>query len=120
MTESVLQKLCLRKHQQDITGKINLSGEAKYKYDYSSKKVIFSGYLENNSFDYVATNVQLFVNHQDNPELEIIDLKWLLIQPGAKEDFSFPELKYSPATNANDDKFSWSIGKISGLKIKLK
>jgi hypothetical protein len=120
LTESVLQKLCLQKHQQDITDEITLSGEAAYEYDQYSKNIAFAGYLENRSFDYVITSVQLFVNHMENPELEIIELEWLLIQPGAKEDFSFAKLKYSPNITANNAKSSWSIGKVKGLKIKLK
>ena len=120
LTELVLRKLCLQKHQQDITEEITLGGEAAYEYDQYSNNIAFAGYLENKSFDYVITSVQLFVNHMENPELEIIELEWMLIQPGAKENFSFPQLKYSPNPTENIDKSSWSIGKVNGLKIKLK
>jgi hypothetical protein len=120
LNESVLQELCLRKHQQDITGEIDLGVKVAYEYDFYAKKYAFSGYIENKSHDYVVTYAQLFVNHKENPGIEIIELEWLLIQPGGKEDFSLSELQYSPKTYAKDYKFSWSIAGVKGLKIILK
>jgi len=120
LNDSVLQKLCLKKHQQDITGAIDLGVKVAYEYDSYTEKFAFAGYLENKSLDYVVTYVQLFVDHKENPGIEIIELEWLLIQPGGKEDFSFSELKYPPSSYAKEDKFSWSIAGVKGLKIILK
>ena len=120
LNDNVLQKLCLRNYQQDITDEIDLGGRAAYEYDFFSKKNAFAGYFENKSYDYVVTYAQIFVNHKENPDIEILELEWLFIQPGEKNVFSFSELKFSPNTNSDTNKFSWSIAKVKGLKIKLK